>query len=247
MRRGGRLPGDQAEIVFSDLFVEVLSRLTTTEQVDVLAAVVGLCEAPAGKHPLSDSLAGWNTVEVLNGRFRVVFRAGAPGGVGLVEVLCLGPRTGSEVYDLAAAVADTGLLDGDRVTQVWEALAVLDVLAERVGLDGWDYAPPPAPEGQVRSVVAAGLIEESMARLLSQDELVAAMTDGWGPAGPDPARALKAALLRARSRAGFRGVDVIWSDVIRARAEPRCDVVLPRARARCIRRSGHPGPHRSGP
>ena len=242
MRRGGRLPDEQAEIVFSDVFVEALVGLTTTERTEALAAVLGLCSAPAGKHPLSEALAGWNTVEVLAGHRRVVFRVSAPGGVGLVEVLCLGPRTGSEVYDLAAALATSGVLDDDRVTQVWDALAVLDLVAEQVGLDGWDYAPPPAPEGQVRSVVAAGLFEEYVARLLSQDELVAAMTDGWGPDGPDRGEALKAALLRARTRVGFPGVDVIW-----ARAEPRCGAVLPRAKSRCIRRRGHPGPHRSGP
>ena len=242
MRRGGRLPDDQAEIVFSDAFVEALEALTAVERAEVLAAVVALCSAPAGKHPLSAALAGWNTVEVLGGHRRVVFRVSAPGGVGLVEVLCLGPRADGEVYDLAAALAASGLMDGDRVTQLWGALAVLDVVAEKVGLDGWDYAPPPAPEGQVRSVVAAGLIEEYVARLLSQDELVAAMTDGWGPAGPDRDRALKAALIRARGRAGMPSIDVIW-----LRSAPRCDVVLPRARSRCIRRRGHPGPHRSGP
>jgi hypothetical protein len=148
----------------------------------VLAAVVALCSAPAGKHPLSAALAGWNTVEVLGGHRRVVFRVSAPGGVGLVEVLCLGPRADGEVCDLAAALAASGLLDGDRVTQLWDALAVLDVVAEKVGLDGWDYAPLPAPEGQAP-----------------------------------------------------------------VRSEPRCDAVLPRARSRCIRRRGHPGPHRSGP
>jgi hypothetical protein len=242
MRRTGRLPHDQAELVFGDHFTEALAELSPADRAEVLTQVVSLCTAPGGKHPLKDVLGGWNTLDVLAGRHRVVFRATQVDGVGLVEVLCLGPRSDSEVYDVAAALVRTGELSQAEVAALWEALAVLEVVAEDVGLDGWDYAPPPAPAGQIRAVVAAGLLEASIASLLSQDELLAAMTHGWGPSGPDSAAALRAALHRARLRAGYPGVEVVL-----ARAHERCGALLPRARARCIRRNGHPGAHRSSP
>lgn len=80
------------------------------------------------------------------------------------------------------------------LTDLWDAPAVLDVVAESVGLDGWDFQPPPAPVGMTKAAVAAGLIDEPV----------------------------------AASRRG-----------------KRCGVVMPRAQARCIRRAGHPGPHRA--
>lgn len=106
-------------------------------------------------------------------------------------MLCLGPRSDNEVYDMAVGLRDAGLLDPDEITQLWDALAVLDVVEEDVGLDGWDYRPPPAPDGMVRAVVAAGLLDQETAELLAQPELEAAMENGWGPGGPDPVRALR--------------------------------------------------------
>ena len=57
MRRGSRFPADQAEVVFSDVLVEQLSDLPHDQQLNVLGAIVGLCEDPAGKHPLKRPLA----------------------------------------------------------------------------------------------------------------------------------------------------------------------------------------------
>ncbi|MEK7294990.1 MAG: hypothetical protein AAB018_00485, partial [Actinomycetota bacterium] len=105
MRRAERFPNNQAEVVFSDIFVEQLEALSKHERLDVLGAVVALCENPAGKHLLRASLAGWNTLAVLNGERRVVYKGSLVHGVGLIEVLCLGPRRNEEVYDMANAVA----------------------------------------------------------------------------------------------------------------------------------------------
>ncbi len=187
MRRGQRLPDDQTEIVFSDVFVEQLEALHDDDQVGVLAAIVHLCADPAGKHALGNKddmvLAGWNTLDVLATEHRVVYRASNQYGTGLIEVLCLGMRRGSVVYDMADALKDSGALSDGQVTQLWIALSLLDVVAEKVGLDGWDYRSPPAPAGMVRAVVAAGLLSQHIAELLSKDEIEAAQTEGWGPAG----------------------------------------------------------------
>jgi hypothetical protein len=244
VRRGRRLPDDQAEIVFSDVFVEQVAELHPDQQVDVVAAMVALCENPSGKHPLHAPLRGWNTEDVLEAEHRVVYRAGVVDGVGLIDVLCLGPRSGSQVYDMAVALTASGLLTNDEVTFLWEALAVLDVVEEDVGLDGWDYRPPPAPEGMRLAAVRSGLLSEEQAAALSKDELEAAMTAGWSSGQPDPHAALVAALERARDRtdAPFN-----VADVLAKRAGGRCGAVLPRAQAPCIRRAGHPGPHRATP
>lgn len=240
MKRGGRLPNDQAEIAFSDIFVEQMESHTAAEQVEVLADVVGLCTDPAGKHPLSKALAGWNTLAVLSGKRRVVYRVAEIDSVGLIEVLCIGPKSANEVYDIAVGLVESGALSDDDATQLWEALSLLDVVAESVGLDGWDYRPPPAPEGMVRAAVASGLLTEEVASLLSHDELEAAMEGGWSSTGADPIAALAAALTRARGNIAFPG-----DTVVHDRTKDRCGAIMPRAQARCIRVAGHPGAHRA--
>lgn len=242
MRRTDRFPGGQAEVVFSDRFIEQLGGLTAADRETVLAEVVDLCAAPGGKHPLHAPLAGWNTLDVLAGRHRVVYKARAVHGVGLVEVLCLGPRSDNAIYDMATALVEAGLLEEDEIASLWDALAILDVVEEDVGLDGWDYAPPPAPEGMIRAAVAARLLDEATAASLSKPELEAALEHGWGPTGPDPQAALLAALEQARSRAA---PPAPAAAVVRGRREPRCNALMPRASARCVRRQGHLGPHRS--
>lgn len=246
MRRGEHFPDHQAQIVFSEPFVEYLEEhLTATQREAVLIEVVALCDNPAGSHPLSnrsstDRLAGWNTLEVLAREHRVVFASRIVDGVGLIEVLCAGPRRADAAYDLASSLIATGMLTDDEVIEIWQALTLLDIVAEKAGLDGWDYRPPAAPDGLVRAAVASGVLDEFTARLLSSDEITAAMSSGWSDSGPDRAAALGAALRRARA-----GVDV--GDVTRVlvgRAADRCALVLPRTGDRCIRRSGHPGPHR---
>lgn len=245
MRLGGRFPDDQAEIVFSDAFVEQLEALTADQREQVLTSVVALCADPGGKHPLGArhgrrALVGCNTVAVLGGTQRVVYQVDEPGAS--IVVLCMGHRRGSEVYDIATALAATLLTEAE-AAQMWAALAVLDVLPESVGMDGWDYRPPPAPEGMRKTAVASGLLPADIADLLSADELAAAMAHGWGPDGADADLALAAAVRRARGNAGFDSARL----VVTRRAEPRCDAWMPRAKTLCIRRVGHPGPHRATP
>ncbi len=244
MRRGERFPNNQAEVVFSDIFVEQLEAdLSEAERIEVLAEVMSLCDAPAGKHPLSAPMAGWNTLGVLQAEKRVVYKASVVDGTGLMEVLCLGQRRDSEVYDMARAVADTGRLSDEELTQLWDALAILEVATQAVGLDGWDYRPRPAPEGVKRAAIAAGVVDEATVSLLSQDELLVAMQHGWDDQGQlDPVGALIAALERARGSADFGE-----REILSARQQDRCAAEMPRAGTTCIRRRGHPGPHRARP
>jgi hypothetical protein len=246
MRTGRPLPDGQAEVVFNDVFVEYLETLTVAQRESVLVDIAALCTHPVGTHPLSnrnesDRLAGWNTVEVLGREHRVVFGTRIENGVGVIEVLCGGPRRGGAVYDMANLLIATGRLTDDEVAQIWEAIELLDVVAEEVGLDGWDYRPPGAPPGMIKAVVAAGLLPLHLASAMSQDELEAAMEAGWTNDGPDPSLALAAAMRRAR--AGMDGVDM--TRILVGRLDDRCDAILPRAGVRCIRKAGHPGPHRS--
>lgn len=141
MRDGSRFPNDAAKVTFREIFLEQLEELPKAQAISVLAEIVNLCGSPAGKHPLSGPLAGWNTLDVLGGHQRGVYKATITSGVGLVEVLCLGPRVRSEVYDMAVALIP--LLDADEATQLWEALALLDVVAEKpVWMDGTiDHLP----------------------------------------------------------------------------------------------------------
>jgi hypothetical protein len=245
VKPGDTLPGDQAEIVFADRFVEYLAELTINQAEDVLVNIVGLCRNPLGSHRLGNSqrdgkLTGWNTLYVLGGEHRVVFAAKIVNGVGVIEVLCGGPRRANAVYDLAADLVEAGHLTDEETTELWEAIALLEIVAEKLGLDGWDFLPEPAPGGMVRAVVAAKLLDEDVAKVLSKAELEAAMAEGWGSFGPGPAAALIAALRRAR-------VDQEPGDlsrIVKQRGDDRCDAVLSRAGRLCVRRSGHPGPHR---
>lgn len=247
MRGSERLPDDQAEIVFSESFLLYLDDLTPNERESVLAEVVALCDNPIGKHPLSnrsatERLAGLNTVEVLGKKHRVVFGARAEQGVGLIEVICAGPRTGNAVYDVANALVRSGRLTEEEATQLWDALALLEVVAEVVGIDGWDYRPRPAEAHLVRALVQLGLLPEDLAATVSRAEAEAAMRDGCDEAGqPDTYAALAAVMRAARTRSDYGDA----TDVLRRRTEERCGADMPRARATCIRRHGHPGPHRA--
>ena len=242
MRRGSHLPQSQAEVTFSDVFVGQLTDFSTHEQEVILGDLVGLCETPWGKHPLSTPLDGWNTEEVLGRRFRVVYKAGVIDSVGSIEVLCIGPRSNDEVYDMASGLVSSGILTKDEITSLWNALAILDVVAENAGLDGWDYRPQPAPVGMQKAAVAARLLSPEQASVLSKDELEAAMTAGWSDGEPDPLAALHAALERARGRSA---PPVLPHEVLASRRADRCGDILPRAQRPCVRREGHPGPHRS--
>lgn len=203
MRGNQRLPGNQAEIVFAETFLLYLDDLTQHDREVVVAEVVALCANPSGKHPLSnrsagDRLAGLNTVEVLGRRHRVVFASRVVDGVGVIEVICGGSRSDNAVYDVAHALVAAGQLTEAEATQMWDALALLSVVAENVRLDGWDYRPSPAEAHLVRALVNLGLVPADIAEVVSRRE-----------------------------------------------AEERCDVLMPRARVRCIRRRDHPGAHRA--
>lgn len=248
MKGSERLPDDQAEIVFADAFVEYLDRLTEPQREQVLVEIVALCANPVGSHPLSNKsssgrLAGWNTVDVLNKEHRVVFSSRVVDGVGVIDVLCAGPRRANAVYDLAAALIASGHLTDDEITEIWQALALLEVVSEEVGLDGWDYRPPAAPEGMILAAVNSGLLDDHVARMLSKDEIEAAMAGGWSSGVADPLAALAAAMRRARG-----GVDPgDLTRLLASRASDRCDAALPRTGSRCVRRMGHPGAHRGKP
>ena len=109
---------------------------------------------------------------------RVVYKGSLIRGVGLVEVLCLGPRRNEEVYDIATALAVTGRLTDEEIIQLWVVLALLDVVVEQVGLDGWDYRPEPANTGLRKAAVRSGLLDADTAAVLSKDEVLAAMQHG---------------------------------------------------------------------
>jgi hypothetical protein len=196
MRGNERLPDDQAEIVFSESFLIYLDNLNPGERESVLAEVVALCDNPIGKHPLSnrsaaDRLAGLNTVEVLAKLHRVVFAARAEQGVGLIEVVCAGPRT--------------------------------------------------AEAHLVRALVQLGLLPEDLAGVVSRAEAEAAMRDGDETGQPDTYAALTAVMRAARARSDYGDA----TDVRRRRSEERCGAEMSRARTMCVRRIGHPGPHRA--
>jgi hypothetical protein len=244
MRRGARFPDEAAELLLSDVIVEQLAMMTAVQREDVLVDLVRLCADPGGRHPLRGPLAGWNTLDVLQARRRVVYRASIVEGVGLIEVLCLGPRSELEVVDLALALTRTGALTPEELTTLWDAFAILAIVAEDVGLDGWDFLPEPAPDGMRRAAVAAGLLPADVAALLSRDEVEAAMQHGWAHDGADPDAALVAALRRARDRAVPLDAEEA-ARVLAARRLESCGVVLPRAQRVCVRRAGHPGAHRS--
>lgn len=246
MRPGDRFPFDQAYIHFNDAFIESLEPLTQKQRLDILSEIAALSANPGGNHTLSNKgdqkLAGWNMVDVLQKQWRVVFESRLDeDGVGHVEVLVAGPRRDNAIYAMADRLIKTGRLTSEEITEIWEALALLDTLAKDVGLDGWDYKPEPGPEGMAKAAVASGLLDEDTATALSQDELTAAMAAGWGEDGkPDPAKALMAALRRARaSITGFNAPEIVAQ-----RATERCSAYTARTKKKCIRRKGHPGPHR---
>ena len=249
MQQGASFPNGQAYIDLTDAFVESIADLHPDQQVEILAEVVALCGNPAGNHTLSNRdnqrLAGFNTIDVLSKQYRVVFTSANEEidgqKVGQIRVLVAGPRRADAVYDTAEALRRSGRFTDEEMQEVWEALALLDVVAEDVGLDGWDYRPEPAPEGLIRAAVASGVLEEEVARNLSKDEVNAAMAEGWGADGPDPGKALNAAVQRAR--AGIAALDL--TRLFLARKEPRCGTVMKRTKQECIRRQGHPGAHRA--
>lgn len=121
-------------------------------------------------------------------------------------------------------------------------MALLEVVAECAGIDGWDYRPRPAEAHFVRALVQLGLLPEDPAGVVSRAEAEAAMRDGYDETGqPDTYAALTAVMRAARTRSDYGDV----TDILRRRSEERCGAEMPRARATCVRRVGHAGPHRA--
>lgn len=248
MRVGGKLPGDQAEIVFADVFVEYLADLDKAEQVSVIETIESLTRNPAGKHPLKNSpklgnLAGVHTVETLGGEHRVIYRPRVENGVEVIEVVVGGPRRGDEVYTAAKALEASGGLTADEVTQIWDALDLLAIASDAVGLASWDYRPDPADASHRTTVVKAGILPADVAAVLSKDELNEAMAAAWsdGTGIPNQEDAIEAALRRARSNS------LTARELVASRLGPRCGWSMPRVKRPCVRREGHPGAHRSVP
>lgn len=247
MRTGEHFSGDQAEIVVSDQVIDWIdSNVSLDEQLQVLEDIVDICHVPWGKHALSNrgsqKLAGFNTAESVDRTYRIVFRSTiTEGGTGLVEVIAVGHRRDGLVYDVANSLVAAGVLSGAEVQQIWEMLELLDgVMDEVTGLEHWDYIPDPAPPGMRQAAVASGLLEESVASLLTTDEITAAMTAGWDSdtGEPQPERALRAALLRLASSA-------TPDRLLALRREPRCGAPMKIAQVPCIRPRGHAGAHRA--
>lgn len=247
MRKGEHFPDDQAEVVIADGVIDwIVDNITDEQRDQILDDIVALFRRPWGKHPLSnhtaaDHLAGLNTATTLAGDHRIVFRSVVTEhGVGLIEIIAIGPRKDNRVYDAVNALLACGSLDPSLEQQIWALLAVYEETAERFGLELWDYRPEPAPPGLVRSSIASGALTEDVAKLLSTDEITAALADAWDPetGEPDPDRALAAAVRRvAASNDPER--------LMKIRGEPRCGAYMTRADDYCVRRRGHAGAHRA--
>jgi hypothetical protein len=235
------LPDDQAEVVFTEQSIDwLIDNVTDHQREDVVDTIVGLFRAPRGKHPLSNqnatNLVGFNTVEAAQREFRIIYRVTVANGVGLIEIVTIGQRRDDEVYSAADALVRSGKLTEEEQTQIWDALTLLDETKSRLGLEEWDYAEPPAPEGIVQAAVAAGL-DEDFARLLSKDELVVAMESAWEDGTFDPAAGVAAAVQRiATSTSPDR--------ILALRRDDRCGAIMPKLGKPCIRVKGHAGAHR---
>lgn len=242
MQQGSRLPEGQAEVVVCDHVIDwMLEHLTVSQREVVLDRFTTLFENPAGKHALGNragsALAGLNTLEADGTELRVVYRAGVENVVGVIEILAVGPRRGSAVYDMVTALLSSGKISEAEQTQIWDMLRLLDDEKKRLGLEDWDYREPTDPN-LVKTVVAAGLLDQDVAELLGRDELVAAMSAGWSENGADPQKALAAAMARVRTSAAPERI-------LRLRRQQRCGAFMPKAQEHCIRVAGHKGAHRA--
>lgn len=235
------LPDEQAEVVFTEQSIDwLIENVTEAERDDVFDTIVGLFRAPRGKHPLSNqnatNLVGFNAVEAARREFRIIYRVTVTDGVGLIEIIAIGQRRDGEVYSAADDLVRSGTLTESEQTQIWDALTLLDETKTRLGLEQWDYAEEPAPDGLVKAASAAG-IDEDVARLLSKDELVAAMAAAWEGGTLDPQAGIAAALRRiATSTTPDR--------ILASRRTERCGVMMPKLGKPCIRVKGHAGAHR---
>lgn len=174
----------QAEVVLTEENIDCLiENVVTSQRENVIDTIVSLFAAPQGEHPLSNqnktNLVGFNTVEVAQREFRIIYRVSVREGVGLIEVITIGHRRDDEVYVYAHDLIQSGKLSEAEQTQIWDALTLIDDTKARVGLEDWDYKEEPAPEGLIKPAVVAGALDEDFARILSKDEIVVAMSAAW--------------------------------------------------------------------
>lgn len=247
MRDGEKFENDQAEMVLSDGVIDWIAENIEDSELDgFFQDLSDLFVRPWGKHPLSnrnktDNLAGLNTATTLGGEHRIVFRSYIDEcGTGVIRIIAIGPRKDNRVYDAINALVASGKLTEEEVRSIWEALSQHSHVTEKYGLEQWDYLPPLASPNMVKVAVTSGVLSEDVARLLSTDELNAAFENGWDleTGKPDPRRAQDAALSKAATSASPERI-------LTSRSAPRCAVFMPIAKAKCIRRRGHPGAHRS--
>lgn len=230
-------------MAFTEESIDWLAANTSaSERGEVFDAITGLFTSPEGKHRLSNrattNLVGFNTVEACQRVYRIIYRARASEGVGLIEIITVGVRRDDEVYAEANDLVQSGKLTSAEQTQIWDVLTFLAESRERLGLEEWDYFDDPAPTGMVKAAVAGGILSEEVARLLTQRELTAAMTAAWASGELDTNAALEAAVRLVASSA-------TPERVLQSRRANRCGAHMPLAKAPCIRAAGHAGAHRA--
>ncbi|KJC63524.1 hypothetical protein [Agreia bicolorata] len=242
MQPGDRFPDDQAEVVFTDESIEwLIANVNASDREEVFDTIVGLFVSPAGKHRLSKkpatNLVGFNTVEACRRDYRIIYRAKTQKDVGTVEIITIGLRRDDEVCAEAHDLVHSGKLTPDEQTQIWDALQILGETKGRLGLEEWDYVEEAAPEGLVKAAVAADILDEEFARLLTKSELTVAMEAAWASGTLDRQAAMVAAMKRVASSA-------TPERVFASRRDDRCGALLPLAKKTCIRKKGHAGAHR---
>ncbi len=243
MQPGENFPDDQAEVTFTEESIDWLAgNVNSAEREMVFDTIVGLFANPSGKHRLSNqnktNLVGFNTVEAAQRTYRIIYRARTQNGVGLIGIITIGFRRDNDVYGEAHDLVASGKLTEAEQTQIWDVLRFLEETKERLGLEEWDYKEEAAPVGLVKAAVAAGIMDEEFASLLSQSELTAALAAAFETGQLDRAAALSAAMTRVASSANP-------DRVFQSRQTPRCGVIMPVAGKPCIRAEGHAGAHRA--
>lgn len=243
MQPGECFPDDQAELTFTAESIDwLIANVNTSEREAVFDTITGLFTSPEGKHRLSNqartNLVGFNTIEACQRTYRIIFRAKVHESVGTIEIVTIGLRRDDDVYAEAHDLIHSGKLSETEQTQIWDALKLLEETKERLGLEEWDYFEEPAPVGMVKAAVAAGILDEDIAKRLTQGELTAAMAAAWESGDLDTQAALAAAMERVATSA-------TPDRVFTARRAPRCGALMPIAKGICIRAKGHAGAHRA--
>jgi hypothetical protein len=94
----------------------------------------------------------------------------------------------------------SGVLTAEEITQIRDAPTIWTSSPSGQALKAGTTSPTRLTP-VIGAAVAAGLLPADVADLLSEDEVSAAMSHGWGENGPDQTAAIDAALSRARGNA----------------------------------------------